>query len=116
MSPELRERLTSLTKNQRHLLVSTLERLPDQGADLIEADIHILLDELIAPTPMEVIRLMSPTERSRCKRLYSRLGRDTLSTDELAQAVPWLADFDELTRRVEAQRAQEPPAVYDPDD
>jgi hypothetical protein len=50
VSPELRERLASLSEEQRTLLASTIEALPDCGSDLLETDIHILIDALIAPT------------------------------------------------------------------
>jgi hypothetical protein len=114
VSPELRERLASLSEVQRELLASTIEQLPDQGSDLLETDIHILIDELIAPTAMELIECMTASERLRCQQLSRQLGVDTISTDQLAQVVPWLADHAEIMRRVERKRA-EPPPVYDPD-
>ena len=114
MSPELAHRLATLSDHQRDLLAATIEALPDQGADLIEADVLAIIDALVAPTPMEVVRVLSSNERYRCRELYRRHGVDVLSLDELSQAVPWLADATELMRKVEAWR--ERPISYDPDD
>ena len=114
MSPELANRLQQLSEEQRLLLAQTLESLPDQGADLIEADMFALIAALVEPLPREVVSCMTRIEQRRCRDLYRQLGVDVLTTDQLSEAVPWLADPNEIMRRVEAQRARAP-TEYDPD-
>jgi hypothetical protein len=119
MTPELQRRVDGLTQTQRSELRLILERIEALGrqalADLDEADLHALLDAIVAPTPREVASCMAPSELDAFIRLAKAMRKDTLTSEEASTAVPWLRDAAEVTRRVEQFRARPPSGIYDPD-
>jgi hypothetical protein len=76
MSPELRARLERLTSSQRDKLFSALEATAARGIalDLSEDDFDLILDEITAATPFEVLEALSPRELSALVRADSTVA------------------------------------------
>lgn len=89
MSPELRARLDALTRCQGKKLFSALEATAARGIelDLTEADFHTILDEIVAPTPLEVLEALSPSELSALVRADSTVADLSQEVDARTHAL-----------------------------